>query len=294
MNIQERPLWDLWDLAFYPCEIAGHTASVWLDLSLPHHTDRARYPFFHTLRVQLHHPDERGLSTRAEFETLAEIEERTVPLYEQAIEGVAVGRITTQGRRDFYFYGKHDSVTDTLREAVTDRFPDYEFSGGEGQHDSNWQSYFEGIYPNDLAYQFIVLQRTFADLPERNDAIAVRYCFYFEEEPIRARTMEQLQSFDGVTLREDASDSSGPFRLVADYACDRDLLTVYQQLERLACRTEEARQALSHVEFPAEVIPQAHVSNDVRMQIASEVISGLRPASDLKAFGLEIGEGESF
>lgn len=290
MRNPDQPLWELWDLAFYPCDIQGHPASVWLDPSIPHHVDRSKYPYFHALRVGLRSPTENGLSSSAERPQLVEIEERVIPLYEQAIEGVYVGRVTTNGHRDFYFQGTREKLSDDLRDEILARFPDYEFAGGDGIRDPSWHEYFSCIYPNDLAYQFIMLQRTFERLTTNDENVDVLYFYYFDDDAAFQTAREQIEQLDEFALHADTLSPRGPFRLVATYHGELELLTVYRALERMACSSPDARTGFSHCEFPSETAEYRHLSASVGLRVAADVAAGLRDQDDLRKFGLDVGE----
>ena len=66
----------------------------------------AEKPWLLWVWVRLHAPRPDGLSDGAEAPTLWEIEDALVPALAAAHGAVLAGCITTQNRREFYFYGE--------------------------------------------------------------------------------------------------------------------------------------------------------------------------------------------
>lgn len=132
MTPPERKLWNLKGMAFYPCCINDNLASIWVNTSVAHEVEFEEYPFFHPVRAYLRYPSEIGLSTEAEAEELFEIEKFLVPLWEESLNAIFVGRVTTNGYREFYFYAKGHELDHNVRRIVIERFEDYDFSGQDG------------------------------------------------------------------------------------------------------------------------------------------------------------------
>jgi Family of unknown function (DUF695) len=92
------------------------------------------------------------LSDSKEAPTLYEIENALNPALASECRAILSGRITTEGRREFYFYGetKH-GFRNAVRDALKD-FGGYKFDIGE-QEDPSWNQYLNVLYPSleDLA-----------------------------------------------------------------------------------------------------------------------------------------------
>lgn len=79
------------------------------------------------------------------------------------------GRITTEGRREFYFYGEHnDGLEDCVSSALT-AFNDYQFDCGS-QEDATWNQYLTVLYPSEEELQKMK-NRDVLDILEREGDI---------------------------------------------------------------------------------------------------------------------------
>lgn len=131
----------------YFCNVNGRFASIALDLSLASRAPLPQKTVLLWVWVYLRFPRPDGLTTNAEFSSLSAIEEALTAALQEACAAIEVGRITTDARREFYFYGKSDS---RFREAVDktmNRFPQYKFDFG-WKPDSHWNQYFDVLYPS--------------------------------------------------------------------------------------------------------------------------------------------------
>lgn len=92
---------DNWD--FYSCRVDNKAASIYVDLGAIEMAPVASLPFIAYVRIAMNAPREDGLSSNGEFDVLMVIEDSL----KQALadERTAyIGRCTTNGCRDFFFY----------------------------------------------------------------------------------------------------------------------------------------------------------------------------------------------
>src|SRR5438309_5000971 len=89
----------------YICNVNGKLASIALDLGAGKKASSGNKPWLLWVWVYLQSPRADGLSDGKEFKTLGAIEDELTTQSSAACEGINVGRITTDGRREFYFYG---------------------------------------------------------------------------------------------------------------------------------------------------------------------------------------------
>jgi hypothetical protein len=99
-----------------------------------------------------------------------------------------------------------------------------------------------------------------------------------------------LKSLRDFVITKDAIAPLGSFRIAA--VCERipELSEVYRTYEILSAASEIARSNYSHCEVERVGFHYNHVSNDVRLRVAADVESGLRPRTDLTRFQISIGE----
>src|SRR5579859_6653162 len=152
-----------WD--FYFCRVNDALASIALDLSLRKVVPDLSKPDLLWIWVYFKSPRPDGLSDSSEFDALIKIEEKLTETLESKFNAILSGRITTDGRREFYFYGSHSDAFDSAVVDALALFPSYEFDSGF-QKDPEWKQYLEVLYPSDENLQRIK-NRTVLDVLER-------------------------------------------------------------------------------------------------------------------------------
>jgi hypothetical protein len=119
----------------YLCNVNGKLASILVNLGLRDSVPISSKPWLLWVWVYFQSPRPDGLSDGKEAPTLYKIEDALKPRLDQACQALLSGRITTEGRREFYFYGDTKAG---FRKAVADAltgFDGYKFDLGE-QEDS--------------------------------------------------------------------------------------------------------------------------------------------------------------
>lgn len=103
-------------------------------------------------------------------------------------EAQLAGRITTQNRREFYFYAATEADLKRNVDAAFQAFPTYEFSMGM-QRDELWSHYFEVLYPSPRDLERIKNNDLLYVLAEQGDVHAVPrrvlHWIHFAEEGTR-------------------------------------------------------------------------------------------------------------
>ena len=141
---------DQWD--FYPLEVDSQPASIFLNLSLAQRAPVQGFDRMAYVRVIMRMPRDDGLSSQEEYDGLIQVEETVIAEIETGGVSGYVGRNTSSGNRDFYFYTRDaDAFEHSARKAMQ-RHPDYRFEIG-GRTDAKWQTYFEFLYPAPLDLQ---------------------------------------------------------------------------------------------------------------------------------------------
>ena len=158
-----------WD--FYALQVDGEPASIFVDLGIHAEAPLSSHTYMAYLRLYMNQPRTDGLSSREEFATLANIE--------KALEanlcgnGVGyVGRNTSGGCRDFYFYlssqaGWQEKVSSTLAP-----FNDYKYETGI-RDDSEWSVYLNFLFPSPVDRQRIENRRVCDALRNHGDALTL-------------------------------------------------------------------------------------------------------------------------
>jgi|SRR5690348_1149706 len=176
------------DWNFYLCNVNGAPASIFLNLALHRVApDRSR-PILLWLSIHLRWPHENGLSDTSELGPLSAIEEMLSEVMRDRFDAIYCGRITTEGRREFYFYGSHSDGLDSAVEVAAERSRSYQFESGF-KEDKSWKLYSEVLYPSDEDGQRIKSRKVLDLLQERHDTLRrprdVLHWIYFRSEADR-------------------------------------------------------------------------------------------------------------
>lgn len=176
---------DDWD--FYFCRVEDRPASIFLDLGVAAKAPIESFPVMGYVRVRMRAPREDGLSSQDEFEALTTLEQALEKL--QLDGAVAyVGRNTSDGYRDFYFYlGTADHWHHRAAD-VMHAFPEYEFESGT-RNDPDWTTYFDFLYPSEEDRERIQNRRTCDVLENHGDHLdrerPIDHWAYFPDRPSR-------------------------------------------------------------------------------------------------------------
>jgi uncharacterized protein (TIGR01619 family) len=157
-----------WD--FYFLSVDDKPASIFVDLGIVHEAPVQGLPFMAYIRVFMQNARSDGLSSSQEFESLKFIEDsiQSQPILDG--ETVYVGRNTSNGCRDFYFYVARSNDWDSRVKAVMKSFASYEFDCG-CRNDPEWKTYFEFLYPSATDRQCIENRRVCDVLEKRGDLL---------------------------------------------------------------------------------------------------------------------------
>lgn len=153
-----------WD--FYFLRVDDQPASIYLDLSRIDAAPLPDFPVMAYVRVAMRSPRDDGLSSQEEFDDLVMVENHLVETL-TASGALYVGRNTSAGCRDFYFYiqaddgGWEQQVAQSMQ-----ALSQYRCQAG-ARLDQEWSVYREFLYPSPRARQSIE-NRSVCDALERN------------------------------------------------------------------------------------------------------------------------------
>lgn len=190
---------DNWD--FYSCRVDDEPASIYLDLGLADEAPLKERPFMAYVRVHMRQPRPDGLSSQEEFEELLRLEDHLIAALTAADRSTFVGRNTSGGCRDFYFYTADPNGWSTqVGDAMAD-FAEYRHESGS-RLDREWNSYFGFLYPSPADLERIQNRRVCESLQKNGDALAepreIDHWAYFPDEAARASFLDYIdtQGFD--------------------------------------------------------------------------------------------------
>lgn len=203
-----------WDV--YRCTVDDAPTSIYVDLGIAEKAPQTKRP--HLLRVSfsLLSPNVEGLSDSGEAETLFEIEDSLFGAISRRLRARYVGRITTQGRREQFYYGASAADFDEAVQQVQSQFAKYSFTATD-QSDPDWGVYFELLYPSDLDLQTIHTRRQIDSLTRQGEDLVeprdIDHWLSFPSETARERFLEQVAN-QGFVWREYAEADPA-----AEYPC---------------------------------------------------------------------------
>jgi uncharacterized protein (TIGR01619 family) len=202
---------------FYPCQIEGKAASILVDLD---YVDSAPMPGFSTciqLRIKMKIARADGLSSEEENERLIEIDAAVEAGIDDRDDVKYVGRVTTDGIRDFFFYAKGDSSAENYVGPSLTEFNDYEFESSK-HHDHDWNSYLNFLNPSPRDLQVVANNELIAELASNGDIHdakrPIRHWLNFTSVATRssAVTHAQAEKFKVINIH----DGDGQFSMVIE------------------------------------------------------------------------------
>ncbi len=141
-----------WD--FYFARVNDVLASIFVDLGIRNSVPDAGRPWLLWTWVYFRQPRDDGLSSSEEAPILGDIEDALAEEVKETTGAELVGRITTAGRREFYFYGPQPQRFEQAVASTRKRFAHYEFDVGT-QEDPDWSHYLNVLYPSPEDHQRI-------------------------------------------------------------------------------------------------------------------------------------------
>ena len=208
---------DTWD--FYFANVNDNFASLFVDLGLIDAAPDTNRPWLLWAWVHMQAPSEEGMVSDEEAPQLDAIEEALMEAVEDATAGELVGRIMTEGRQEFYFYGPthigfEDAVARTMRQ-----FSGYRFDSGVEQ-DPDWNHYQRVLYPSPHDVQRIKNRHVIQVLSEHGDELEkpriVTHWAYFPTAAARSQFVAQARGLKyAITSEHEVEESDADNRFCA-------------------------------------------------------------------------------
>jgi len=218
-----------WD--FYFLRVDGQPASIYLDLSFARLAPLKSHSYLGYIRVAMKQPRQDGLSSDQEFESLMSLEDRLVSSITGAASTKYVGRNTSGGNRDFYFYATNAEQFHTAAGSAIKAFSSYQAEIGT-RPDPDWETYLNFLHPSELDLQRILNRRVRQQLERSGDnANAVRNIDHLVYLPDRASQLLLRERLENMGFNIDHAaieiNSAGTFSIAfsrADRPADMDLV----------------------------------------------------------------------
>jgi len=167
----------------YFCNVNDKLASIALDLSLNRDAPIRGKSWLLWVWVYLRSPRPDGLSDRTEFEVISAIEDELTKRISNACDAVEAGRLTTAGRREFYFYGASEKTFESAVSEAMSLFETYKFDMGS-KEDAEWGQYLNVLCPSEEDFEKMKNQDLLGVLMKHGDTLTpvrdVRHWVYFQ------------------------------------------------------------------------------------------------------------------
>jgi len=131
----------------YLVNVNNEISSIFVNLDLKNKAPYQEYPKLSWYWIKMENPKENGLSSNKDFDSLIEHEDR-LEAYFSKLPVTFAGRITTQGRREFYFYTTQEFNFETTIKKFVGKKAKYLFQTGE-KNDKDWNQYLNLLYPSE-------------------------------------------------------------------------------------------------------------------------------------------------
>jgi hypothetical protein len=118
------------DWKAYLCRVNGKLASIFIDIGLRSAVPDPGKPWLLWVWIYFKQPRPDGLSSSEEFSTLCAIEDALTAAMKEKCRALLSGRITTDGRREFCYYGPTRQAFETTVAEAFSSFRGYDFDQG--------------------------------------------------------------------------------------------------------------------------------------------------------------------
>ncbi len=205
-----------WD--FYFTNVDDKFSSIAVDLGLVNVAPIQGLGNVCYVSIKMLEPRDDGLSSTAESVTLGEIEDTLAERMKIKHGAIHVGRLTSAGNRDIYFYLGDSTLADKTISDTLISFPKYSYDFGI-KEDKDWGGYLDFLYPLPQQYQCILNRRVIENLEKGGDKLTtlrpVDHWIFFKTELDKKQYWEIIKG-EGFTIVDDDYDGSlgeNPYRL---------------------------------------------------------------------------------
>ncbi len=191
-----------WD--FYFCRVDQKPAAIFLDLSLRQQAPIASLPHMAYIRLHMLSPRDDGLSSSSEAQQLGKFEDVLQAALCAEASALFVGRCTSNGYRDLYFYiGDAKNWTGCVEQAMRPH-GDYLYEA-DTRTEPDWCTYLDFLYPSEINLQRMGNRSVCFSLQEQGDALTeardIRHWIYLPTEAARADLIAHAVA-EGFEVRE--------------------------------------------------------------------------------------------
>ena len=159
---------DHWDNYF--CKVNDKLASIFVNLGMRESAPDSTRPHLLWVWIYFKSPRADGLNSHDEFDAFCSIEDSLVPIVEKKCNAIMPGRITTGGRREFYFYASEASKLQDAVDIAMASFGNYRYWVGH-KSDPTWSHYLNVLYPSEIQQQKMGNRKVLDSLEQEGDKL---------------------------------------------------------------------------------------------------------------------------
>lgn len=207
--------------AVYRSFVDSKYSVVAVDLAFQAEAPISKYPNVLWFSIRFNALKERGMPTQSEVNAIKALEDVFIPRVLRELKAVYVGRLTSNGARDYYLYATHSEFTPKLISWFKEQYPKRQFQYG-GKKDSDWSGYLSFLYPKPRQLQSIMNERVIENLLKEGDNLKnkrqIDHMVYFKTKTNRQAFLTEIQKlgFSKMSEQDDAKDKKYPFALNFD------------------------------------------------------------------------------
>lgn len=200
---------------FYFSNVNDKLGSFCVDLGLHKVAPIADKENLVWVSIKMNQPREDGLSSQEESSLLGDIEDTLVAKIVSSHNAIFVGRLTSDGDRDLYFYfGDDTTLYEKTISEVMINYPKYQFDFGS-KEDKDWGGYFDFLYPLPQQFQSIQNRRVIEQLEKGGDKLTIErevfHWIYFKSDNDREKFLEKIKNDNFSIVSKDSDKSWGEF-----------------------------------------------------------------------------------
>lgn len=184
------------DWTFYFSNVNDKLSSVATDLNLISIAPVNEQDKVICISIKMPNPRGDGLSSNKDADDLWKIEDEIIKVFEnKKLNYTFAGRITSNGFRDFYFFGENTILMKKQVSSTIAEFPKYEFNF-EHKLDKEWSVYFDFLYPSPRQMRVIRNRQVLEQVEKLGDSLTKpRIVFHW----IYFKTQKELNQFENFT-----------------------------------------------------------------------------------------------
>jgi uncharacterized protein (TIGR01619 family) len=180
---------------FYFTNVDDKIGSMFVDLGIYSYAPVNDRPNLVWISLKLNTPNEDGLTTSEESNFLYDLEDKLEQELGEKHNGIFVGRLTSNGKRDYYYYLENPMLYDKTISEVMVEYPSYTFDYGN-KIDAEWNTYFNLLYPSDREMQCLTNRRVVDNLEKNGDPLTkerqVDHWIYFNNNSDRENYINRI------------------------------------------------------------------------------------------------------